>query len=79
MDQPAAEDAGAAENAELLALREKVQLLQQIKDLQNAVGMPQGHATVPKNVKVPEGRYNMSLSEYRTYAMDCVDYKTLTG
>ena len=70
----------AEENAELIALREKVQLLQQIQTLQNAVGMPhQGHATVPKNVKVPEGRYTMSLSEYRTYSKDCVDYKTLTG
>ena len=66
-------------NAELLELREKVQLLQQIQALQNAVGMPPGHATVPKNVKVPEGRYSMSLSEYRTYSKDCVDYKTLTG
>ena len=76
MEEPA-EPTG--DNAELLALREKVQLLEQIQTLQNAVGMTQGHATVPKNVKVPEGRYNMSLSEYRTYAKDCVDYKTLTG
>ena len=66
-------------NAELLELREKVQLLEQIRALQNAVGMPPGQATVPKNVKVPEGRYSMSLSEYRTYSKDCVDYKTLTG
>ena len=70
----------AGGNAELVELREKLQLLQQIHNLQNAVGMPHpGHATVPKNVKVPEGRYTMSLSEYRTYSKDCVDYKTLTG
>ena len=74
----AAANAGE-QDAELLALREKVQLLQQIQNLQNAVALPLGQATVPKNVKVPEGRYTMSLSEYRTYSKDCIDYKTLTG
>lgn len=36
-------------------------------------------AAVTRQVKVPEGRYNMSLSEFRTYRKDCLDYQTLTG
>ena len=31
-----------------------------------------------KNVKVPEGRYDMNPNEFRTYRKDCVDYKLLT-
>ena len=31
-----------------------------------------------KNVKVPEGHYTMSLSEYRTFRKDCIDYRKLT-
>ena len=36
-------------------------------------------ASITRQVKVPEGRYNMSLSEFRTYRKDCLDYQTLTG
>ena len=32
-----------------------------------------------REVKVPDGHYNMNLSEYRTYCKDCRDYKTLTN
>ena len=32
-----------------------------------------------RNVKVPEGRYDMDPNEYRTFAKDCRDYKKLTG
>ena len=32
-----------------------------------------------KNVKVPEGRYNMSLAEFRTYSTDCRSYLKLTN
>ncbi len=78
------DNAVGAEDAEVRALREKLALLQQIQQLQGQVGLtpaPQQthHTAVPKNVKVPEGRYTMSLSEFRTYSRDCIDYKTLTG
>ena len=33
---------------------------------------------VVKNVKVPEGRYNMNSNEFRTFCKDCRDYKKLT-
>ncbi len=75
------------EDAEVAALRTKLALLQQIQQLQNATGLGptvpqqvqvQTAMPTPKNVKPPEGRYNMSLLEFRTYAKDCMDYKTLT-
>ena len=83
------DDGGGDQAAEIESLRTKLALLQQIQTLQAQTGLApnvpddhqlQRHAAVPtpKNVKPPEGRYNMSLSEYRTYAKDCVDYKTLT-
>ena len=31
-----------------------------------------------RQVKVPEGRHNMSLAEFRTYSKDCRDYQFLT-
>ena len=31
-----------------------------------------------KNVKIPNGRYDMNSNEFRTYKKDCVDYKKLT-
>ena len=33
---------------------------------------------IVRQVKVPEGRYHMSLTEYRTYRKDCRDYVFLT-
>ena len=69
---------------DLQALREKVALLEQIRVLQGQVGLAPTqpslqNTAVPKNVKVPEGRYTMSLAEYRTYSRDCTDYKALCG
>ena len=54
---------------DLQALREKVALLEQIRVLQGQVGLAPTqpslqNTAVPKNVKVPEGRYTMSLAEY---------------
>ena len=34
--------------------------------------------TLVKNGKVPEGRYSMSLSEFRTFKKDCIDYAKLS-
>ena len=72
--------APVAENAELVALQEKLRVMQQIQTLQAqlTVGQTQPAAQV-RNVKVPEGKYNMSMSEYRTYAKDCKSYQTLTS
>lgn len=62
------------------ALREKLALLQQIQQLQNTLN-PSGTqpAVNIKNVKVPEGSYKMSPTEYRTYENDCNAFKNLTG
>ncbi len=80
-----AELGAGVEDGKMQALREKLALLQQIQTLQGQVGLAppqqqqqQQQTAVPKNVKVPEGRYNMSLAEFRTFAKDCTDYKTLT-
>ena len=32
-----------------------------------------------KNIKAPEGRHDMTASEFRTYTKDCQDYKSLTN
>ena len=65
-------------------LQTKLALLQQIQELQAAIGYtppatPHPRSAIPQNIKVPEVRYTMSLSEFRTYSKDCLDYKTLTG
>ena len=38
---------------------------------------PATDTQIARNVKVPEGRYSMSLAEFRTYRKDCLDYKKL--
>ena len=35
-------------------------------------------SNVVRQVKVPEGSYNMSVAEFRTFRKDCMDYKILT-
>ena len=35
-------------------------------------------SNIVRQVKVPQGNYNMSLVDYRTYKKDCIDYKKLT-
>ena len=76
----------ATQQNELQALREKLEIMRQIQQLQHDIGLAppptrstQVSSAIPKNIKVPEGRYNMSLAEFRTYKRDCIDYKTLTG
>ena len=62
---------------EVETLRQKLTLLQQIETLQVRLNNPSG--TKPAMyVKVPEGRYNMSPTEYRTYVNDCLSYHELT-
>ena len=39
----------------------------------------QVHNALAKQVQVPEGKYSMSLSEFRTYRKDCTDFQKLTG
>ena len=77
---------------ELADLQAKLDLMKQIQELQIQLGMapatltpsvptavvPAIHNNAVKNVKVPEGRYNMSLAEFRTYSNDCHAYRTLT-
>ena len=74
-------------------LQTKLDILQQIKTLHAQLGIHPPAAPAPttlpgnpqpamhhmKNVKVPEGRYNMSLAEFRTFSTDCRSYLKLTN
>ena len=65
-------------------LQTKLALLQQIQELQAAIGYTppatsHPRSAIPQNIKVPEGRYTMSLSEFLTYSKGCLDYKNLSG
>ena len=76
-------------DAELIQLQAKLDIMKQIQALQQQIdntnitnqndGTPVPRNAQVKNVKVPEGRYHMSISEYRTDIMDCIAYRTLTG
>ena len=59
---------------EINTLQEKLALLQQIRELEN----PSRNQPVMR-VKVPEGSYNMSPTEFRTFKKDCITYQELTN
>ena len=68
----AAAVANAAANAELTALRQKLDVMQQIQQLQVQIGLqPQGATPRPAQpamrIKPPEGSYSMSRDDFRTY------------
>ena len=91
----------------IMSLEDKNDLAEQIKQLQQLVGLQvtamkaqtellqastahpyrdttlattsQQQPKVVRQVKVPEGRYNMNLTDFRTYKKDCVDYQKLTS
>ena len=66
-----------ASNDEVENLRQKLELLRQIQALNAETNTP--HGTKPAmHVRVPEGSYDMSPTEYRTYMKDCKSYLTLT-
>ena len=66
-----------ASNDEMENLRQKLELLRQIQALNAEMNTP--HVTKPAmHVRVPEGSYNVSPTEYRTYMKDCKSYLTLT-
>ena len=68
--------------AEMNALREKLQLLQQIQQLQlqvNGGDQPRQPAQPTMRIKPPEGSYSMSCSDYRTYKKDVEIFKSLTN
>ena len=79
--QPHVEGAGAgaggadtANNDELAALREKLQVMQQIQQLQLQLGggflQPSRPAAQPAmRIKPPEGLYSMSRGDFRTRRM----------
>ena len=47
--------------------------------MQNPVRSPALVNSEVKQVNESEGRYNMTLQEYRTFKKDCTDYKKLTN
>ena len=81
------------EDPSVTELQTKLDILQQIKALHAKLEIhPPAMPTSPilpgngtpatphvKNVKVPEGRYNMSLAEFRTFSTDCRSYLKLTN
>ena len=82
---PGASGASNASLVEQLAKMQQVMELQfktmnmqaemlSAKSTQSTLAVP---STI-KQVKVPEGRYDMTLGEFRTFEKDCHDYKTLT-
>ena len=85
---PADASGNAVTPEELAALREKLNLMQQIQMLQLQLNpsadhrrpqpTPNPNPNRPK-VKVSVGSYSMSASEFQTYKKDCRDYQTLTG
>ena len=52
---------------------------QNVQSLRNRTLATSTTSTDVRQVKVPDGHYNIYLSEYRTYCKDCRDYKTLTN
>ena len=50
----------------------------QVQNIANAQNPHTGPALTMKNTKVPEGRYDISVAEYRTFVKDVDGYKTLT-
>ena len=67
----------ADEDMTMNNLREKLALMQQIHALSAQISTP-GATKPAMRVKVPQGSYNMSPTEYRTYKKDCMSYRTLT-
>ena len=74
---------------EILVIRKQMRNMEKLMNLQTQAMAAQTqlivegnagltHPTLVKNVKMPEGRYAMSLSEFRTFRKDCYDFKQLT-
>lgn len=68
-----------ADMQKLLQLQLQAMQNQTQMQMQNPVRSPTLVNSQVKQVNVPEGRYNMTLQEYRTYKKDCIDYKKLTN
>ena len=68
-----------ADMQKLLQLQLQAMQNQMQMQMQNPVRSPTLVNSQVKQVNVPEGRYNMTLQEYRTYKKDCIDYKKLTN
>ena len=80
---PAAAPAAALNAAdELIALREKLAVMQQIQALQeqlNIAGPRQPPAQPTMRLKPPEGSYSMSRGDFRTYKKDVEHFRSLTN
>ena len=63
---------------EISALERKLELLQQISDLENSTNPRPLRSQPVISVKIPEGSYHMSLTEFRTYKKDRISYQVLT-
>ena len=66
-----------ANTDEIADLRAKLDIMLQIQALQGQLSTP-GATRPAMRVKVPQGSYNMSPTEYRTYRKDCMSYRQLT-
>ena len=67
-------------NAEIVALREKLALLQQIQQLQsqlNLNGTDPSRTQPAMRIKLPEGSYSKSQGDYRTYKKRCRDLQRI--
>ena len=55
-----------------------IQIQSELLQQQQQTPPPTIPSNIVRQVKVPQGNYNMSLAEFRTYKKDCIDYKRLT-
>ena len=75
---PNAASNNADPTAQLQAMQKLIETQLQMMQMQitnNGMAVP---ANV-KNVKCPEGRYDMNANDFRTFSKDCRDYKKLTN
>ena len=76
-----------SESAEIVELREKLRLLQEIQIVQSQIiqqpaptALPTPSRTQPViRVKPPVGLFTMSPADYRSYKKDCTAYQELTN
>ena len=66
-------------NMQMEAMRLQTEMMNNAAQTPQHPKLADASSNTLRQVKVPEGHYNMSLSEFRTYRKDCLDYRTLTG
>ena len=77
--QPQLNDVGNIQQQLLAVQNQNLTVMSALAKLLSERQVPDPHAALVKNLKVPVGTYNMSLSEFRSFKKDVQDYNTLSG